>query len=339
MRIKLLLLLCTVMLITGVCAAQNNMYQAAANFLQLLTDAQRNKTMYPFDSSERYTWHFVPKDDRKGLSINEMSGLQKQAAIDLMKTAFSTEGYAKANAIMGLEKVLKQIENRAANDNYRDTGKYFFTIFGQPSATDIWGWRIDGHHLSFSFCSSSNRLVSGTPGFFGANPALVLSGPEKGTEILKEETALALTLLQSLNSSQLQQTIIDSIAPGDILTYNNRVAMIAHPQGLSYANMSKEQQKIFMQLLSVYIHRYTHLFAASMMNDIEKAGFNQLQFAWAGSKESGPGHPKYYRIQGPTILIEYDNTQNNGNHIHSVIRDLKNDFGGDELLAHYKSSH
>jgi len=336
----LLTMLCTLIFFNLPCIAQeNNMYKAAQNFLALLDKKQKMQTMYPFDTAERYTRHFVPKDDRKGISLNEMNTQQRNAAVKLMKTALSEEGYKKASAIMSLEKVLKVMENRAENDHYRDTGKYFFTIFNDPSEKGIWGWRLDGHHLSFSFCSESNRLVSGTPGFFGANPAIVLSGPEKGLEILKEETELALELLHALNKEQLQKTIINPVAPADIITYNNRKAMIEKLEGLSYRDMSKDQQKIFLQLLSVYIHRYTHLFAAGMMNDAETAGMDNLLFAWAGSMEDGPGHPKYYRIQGPTIIIEYDNTQNNGNHIHSVVRDLKNDFGGDALLEHYKNSH
>ncbi|CAN5753190.1 DUF3500 domain-containing protein [soil metagenome] len=336
----LLVIVCILIFFALPCVAQeNNMYEAAKQFLSLLDKKQQSQTMYPFDSSERYTWHFVPKDDRKGLSINEMNAQQKASAIQLMKTALSKEGYKKASAIMSLEKVLKVIENRSENDHYRDTGKYFFTIFSEPSEKGIWGWRLEGHHLSLSFCAESNRLVSGTPGFFGANPAVVLSGPEKGLEILKEETELALDLLHTFNKEQLQKTVIDTTAPGDIITYNKREALIEKHEGLSYREMSKEQQKIFLQLLSIYIHRYTHLFAENMMKDIEAAGMDNLLFAWTGSMEDGPGHPKYYRIQGPTIIIEYDNTQNNGNHIHSVVRDLKNDFGGDALLEHYKKSH
>ncbi|MEP6845160.1 MAG: DUF3500 domain-containing protein [Panacibacter sp.] len=320
-------------------AQENDMYKDAENFLHLLDEKQKNKAIYPFDTDERYTWHFIPKDDRKGLPVNDMNPQQRAAAVQLMKTALSKEGYKKATEIMSLEKVLKVIENRAENDHYRDTGKYFFTIFGVPSLKGIWGWRVEGHHLSLSFCSSANSLISGTPGFFGANPAVVLSGPQEGLEILKDETQLGLELVHSLTKEQLQKTLIDTIAPGDILTYNYRKAMIEKRQGLSFANLTKDQQKIFLQLLSIYIQRYTHLFAMAMMHDIETAGTENLLFAWAGSTENGTGHPKYYRIQGPTIIIEYDNTQNNGNHIHSVIRDLKNDFGGDELMEHYKSDH
>ena len=328
------------LLLTFNCSAQNTaMYKAAGHLLHLLDANQKVQAVYPYDSSERYTWGYIPKNDRKGISINELNGQQREAAIQLMKTALSESGYKKARAIMGLEKVLKAMENRPENDHYRDTGKYFFTIFGTPSLTKIWGWRLDGHHLSYSFSSASNKLVSGTPGFFGANPAIVLSGPQKGLEVLKEETELALDLMHALTKDQLAKAIIDAIAPGDILTLTRRKAFIEKPAGLSYSQMTVEQKQIFMQLLSIYIHRYTHLFAVSMMNDIEAGGMEKLLFSWAGSTIDGPGHPKYYRIQGPTIIIEYDNTQNDGNHIHTVVRDLKNDFGGDELMEHYKRGH
>ena len=324
---------------TACIAQENEMYISALNFLGLLNQEQKEKILYPFDTAERYAWYYVPKDDRKGLTLNEMNAEQRSAAIVLMKTALSKNGYEKASAIMSLEKVLKVVEQRNENDHYRDTGKYFITIFNMPSKNGIWGWRIDGHHLSLSFSSANNKLVSSTPGFFGSNPAIVLSGPQKGLEILKDETQLGLELVHSFNKDELDKAMINTVAPGDIVTTNSRKAMIQNPGGISYQDITSAQQKIFLQLLSVYIQRYTHLFATGMMNDIENAGIDKLLFAWAGSTEDGTGHPKYYRIQGPTIIIEYDNTQNNGNHIHTVIRDLKHDFGGDELLEHYKSSH
>ena len=181
--------------------------------------------------------------------------------------------------------------------------------------------------------------MAGTPGFIGSNPAVVLSGPEKGKEILHDETSLGLSLVNSLNEKQLIAAVISAEAPADILTTDKRVAVITDKKGISYADMKPGQQKAFMQLLSLYIRRYTHLFAEAMMTDIEKAGLKNLVFSWAGSREDGLGHPKYYRIQGPTIIIEYDNTQNNANHVHTVVRDLKNDFGGDLLLEHYRRGH
>ncbi|MEP6595173.1 MAG: DUF3500 domain-containing protein [Ginsengibacter sp.] len=319
-------------------AQQNEMVNRANDFISSLDKNQKEQAVYSFNSSERYNWHFIPKDDRKGISLNEMNEKQRTAAKELMKTALSKEGYQKADAIMQLEKVLKVIENRSDTDHHRDPLKYYFTIFGSPSVKDIWGWRLEGHHISLNFSSDSNKLVSGTPGFFGSNPAIVLSGPEKGLEILKDEDKLAIELLHSLTKDQLEKAIIDSIAPNDIITYVSRKAMIENPKGISFSDFTTEQQKNFMQLLSAYIHRYTSSFANDMMKEIEAAGVEKLLFAWAGSKEDGPGHPKYYRIQGPTIIIEYDNTQNNGNHVHTVVRDLKKDFGGDLLLEHYKKN-
>jgi hypothetical protein len=180
-------------------------------------------------------------------------------------------------------------------------------------------------------------LVSGTPGFIGSNPAVVLSGPEKGLEILKDETQLGFNLLHSLNADQKQKAVMSVKAPGDIITASDRKAMIENPQGILYSGLNSQQQKLFMQLLSLYIHRYTATFASTMMKELEDAGMSNLRFAWAGDEQPGVGHPHYYRIQGPTIIIEYDNTQNNANHIHTVVRDLKNDFGGDLLLEHYKN--
>ena len=153
---------------------------------------------------------------------------------------------------------------------------------------------------------------------------------------MKDEAELAFALLHALNKEQTDKAIISNEAPGEILTAASRYAMINDPKGILYNELNGSQQKIFMELLSIYIHRYTRLFAEGMMKEIEEADLNKLRFAWAGDQETGVGHPHYYRIQGPTIIIEYDNTQNNANHIHTVIRDLKNDFGGDELLKHYK---
>jgi hypothetical protein len=236
---------------------------------------------------------------------------------------------------MQLESVLRKLENRSDGDDYRDPGKYFFTIFGAPLPGKIWGWRLEGHHISFNFSSENNQLVSGTPSFLGSNPATILSGPEKGKQILKSETELGFALLHSMDSEQMKKALIDNKAPADIITSADRKAMINDARGINYDRLNSEQQKIFLQLLSVYIHRYTRLFAASFMKDIEEAGLNNLHFAWAGAQQPGKGH--YYRIQGPSIIVEYDNTQNNANHVHTVIRNLKHDFGGDELLEHYKN--
>jgi len=324
------------------CHSQGNnkpaseMTAVANNFLQTLSTKQKSKTQFQFDEEERWNWHFIPRD-RKGIALKELNDVQRKAVMDLLHTALSDTGFQKTNAIIGLEDILRSVEGRPQNDGYRDYGKYYISIFGNPS-NSIWGWRFEGHHISLNFSSKDNHLVSATPGFFGANPAVVLSGPEKGKQVLKDETELGFELLHSLDVKQKEKAIINTQAPADIITGASRKAMINDPQGVLYSELNGEQQKVFIKLLSLYIHRYTRLFAMDMMNEITSAGLDNLRFAWAGAQQPGLGNPHYYRIQGPTIIIEYDNTQNNANHIHTVVRDLKNDFGGDELLEHYKTS-
>jgi hypothetical protein len=274
--------------------------------------------------------------NRKGVPLKELSDPQRESALRLLQSALSDTGFKKTTAIIKLEGILREVEGRPSDDSYRDQGKYYFSIFGNPASDTVWGWRIEGHHISLNFSARNNSLVSATPGFLGTNPAIVLSGPEKGKYILKDEAELALALLQSLDAKQTAKAIFSDDAPSDIITGADRNAIIKSPRGIFYAELNGDQQKMFIELLSVYINRYTKLFAGIMMKEIETAGLNKLQFAWAGDRLTGIGHPHYYRIQGPTIIIEYDNTQNNANHIHTVVRDLKNDFGGDELLEHYK---
>jgi hypothetical protein len=310
------------------------MASAATEFLQTLSASQKAKTQFDFETEERYNWHYIPKS-RLGIPMKELDAKQQKAAMALLRTALSDTGFTKTKSIMELESVLREVEGRPATDDYRDAGKYYLSIFGDP-ADSIWGWRLEGHHVSLNFSSANNKLVSGTPGFMGSNPAIVLSGPEKGKQILKDEADLGLSLVLSLAASQLEKALISENAPGDIITAASRKAMITDPKGILYSELNPAQQKMFMQLLSVYIHRYARVFATDMMHEIETAGLNNLRFAWAGVRKTGPGNPHYYRIQGPTLIVEYDNTQNNANHVHTVIRDLNHDFGGDELLEHYQ---
>lgn len=318
-------------------AAQQNISQTAQNFINSLDAQQQKKTVYSNVSEERFNWHYFPKNDRKGIPLGELNETQKKSALSLVRACFSEEGAKKVNDVIALEFVLKSLEGRGANDGYRDAGKYYFIIFGKPGEKSQWGWRLEGHHLSFSFTAKNNKISSATPGFIGANPAVVPEGPHKGKAALREETEKGFELVKSLSKEQLSQALISEKALPDIVTFVSRRAYIEKPRGILYSALNKEQQEKMLALIEVYVHRYTKLFADEMLNELKTAGLEKLQFAWAGSLEPGAGH--YYRIQGPTIIIEYDNTQNNANHIHSVLRDLKHDFGGDELLAHYEKDH
>lgn len=322
------------------CIAQKPDMTILANaFLKSLDKNQQLKVSFPFEEEERYNFHFVPRDNRRGISINELNPSQKEAAMALMKSCLSSEGFRKATDIMQLEIVLKAIEGRKEDDHYRDPGKYFFSVFGIPGNKTIWGWRIEGHHVAFNFSASNNILVATTPGFMGSNPAVVQSGPQKGKQILAEETDKGFALLHSFSQGQLKDLMMDTIAPPDIFTFDSRKALFEHSSGIAWPAMNSIQQQNLLQLIGVYVHRYTKLFADTMMKEIQDAGLENLRFAWAGSTQPGIGHPHYYRVQGPTLIIEYDNTQNNANHVHAVIRDLKHDFGGDELFEHYKAGH
>lgn len=307
----------------------------AVHFLESLSTSQKSKAQFAFDDEERYHWNYVPVA-RKGISINELSPGQNAAAMLLLRNTLSNTGYEKTTEIMQLEAILKIVENRDDSDHYRDAGKYFFSIFGKPGQDSIWGWRFEGHHISFNFSSDATGLVSGTPGFLGANPAMVLSGKEKGKEILKDETRLGFDLLNSLNAGQKTKAIISATAFPEIITGASRKAEINSQEGILFSELESVQQQLFTALIGVYMQRYKEPYVSKMMNAIAAAGKDNLRFAWAGAQQHGPGNPHYYRIHGPTIIIEYDNTQNNANHVHTVVRDLKNDFGGDELLEHYK---
>jgi hypothetical protein len=315
------------------------MVSEAKTFINSLTKEQQLKAVYPFDADERYNFHFFPKNDRKGISVNELSEAQRDAAFALLRSGLSDYGYRKTTEIMQLEKVLKALEKRADNDNYRDPGKYFFTIFGIPADKTIWGWRFEGHHITFNFSTENNKLLSGTPGFFGTNPAIVPDGPSKGKQILKEEANMGFDILHSLSKDQLGKALIRDNAPNEIISFITRKPAIENNEGINYGDLTPSQQQKLLELIRLYIFRYTKTFAEGMLKDIQRAGINNIHFVWMGAQYPAIGKAHYYRIQGPTFIIEYDNSQNNANHVHSVIRDLKNDFGGDILTEHYKNSH
>ncbi len=334
---------------------KNEMVEAAQSFMTALSAEQRQQATYPFDDAERFNWHFVPRD-RKGLALKQMNAEQRRAALAMLKTGLSEQGYAKATAIMDLENVLRVIDNRPPNDTYRDPDNYAITVFGEPSATNPWSWRVEGHHLSLQFLSLMGKVIAQTPTFFGSNPAVlrfdstmadkrmanprVADLPQKGRQVLKQETERAFALLKTLDPAQRKQAVLAAVAYPEIVTSNKRTASLERMDGLKLADMTAEQRKLFLDLLDVYLTNYRITLAKQQMDRLTKAGLDDLRFAWAGdlTPELGAGKGWYYRIHGPTILIEYDNTQTNANHVHTVVRDLTNDFGEDMLQEHYRSS-
>lgn len=325
--------------ISGVCTsyAQTSDLSGTANALLKLLDGDlKSQIQFTFDDAERFNWHYVPRG-REGVSLHDLSQPQLDAALELLKASLSVQGYKKATDVIALESVLREVEKRPADDAYRDPKKYYFSIFGSPSKDTPWGWRLEGHHLSLNFSAVDNEIQSSTPSFLGSNPATVPSGSRKGDQILKDESALGFALVNTFSSAQLKIVVISEDAYPDILSENKRKAALLNPTGVSYRDMNEQQKKMFMTLLDVYVKNYELGFSTTLMNKIKKAGIENLSFAWAGSLKPGRGH--YYRIQGPMLLIEFDNTQNNANHIHTVVRDPTNDFAEDILREHLARDH
>ncbi|MDH4089513.1 MAG: DUF3500 domain-containing protein [Cyclobacteriaceae bacterium] len=325
-----------IMLSANTLAQKANLVRTANTFLSSLPTDLRAKAQYELSDDERLNWHYIPKE-RNGVPLRELNTVQRNAALDLLRSSLSLQGFQKATAIMALENVLIEVENRGPNDTFRDPLNYYFTIFGNPSKDSPWGWRFEGHHIALNFSSSNNRIESSTPSFFGSNPGIVLQGKEKGKQVLKEETELGHKLVNALTAKQLETALISETPLPEIVSANSRKAMPLNPGGLSYAAMTDQQKDMLMKLLEVYVQNYELGFSHKLMEKIQKAGIEKLSFAWAGSLKAGEGH--YYRIQGPMLLIELDNTQNNANHVHSVVRDLTNDFGEDILREHYEKEH
>lgn len=313
--------------------------EKALDFLKSLTPKLRSEAQFPFEDVERENFHFVPMA-RKGPTFRDFNEAQKQAALALLRASLSAEGYRKSTEIIALENVLIAMENdyrMPDGSPMRDPANYHLSIFGDPAPEAAWGWRFEGHHLSLNFTSGQGGLVSSTPSFMGSNPAIVPIEMDRGKRVLKLESTLGLDLVNSLSAEQMAVARFSETAPHDILTGTNRDVALLEPRGIPYPDLDPSQQSVLLELLEVYIGNYIFEFSESFRRKITEAGLENLHFAWAGGTRWG--QPHYYRIQGPMLIIEYDNTQNDANHVHTVVRDLNNDFAEDFLREHYRSEH
>jgi len=323
--------------------AASLMTECANRFLAALDDNQRGRASLPFDTDERMSWHFIPGNthlavdslgDRKGLPLRDMGPYQKHLAGALLAAGLSHTGYIKAVTIMSLEEVLRVIENDSGE--YRNPEKYYFSIFGTPSDSGTWGYRVEGHHLSQNYTVVTGKVIGG-PSFFGCNPAEVRQGPRKGLRTLYAEDDLGLELIHSLDEQQQKIAVVDPTAYPEILTAASRKAALhGHPAGLSASKMRSNQFDALRALVEEYAHNVPDELAKYRMSQLNQAG-KGIFFAWSGGINRGDPH--YYRVQTPVFLIEMDDTQNNANHIRSVWRDFNGDFGEDLLKLHYSLSH
>lgn len=315
------------------------MAAAAGELLASMDHEQREPAVFMMDSEERTIWHYVPRR-RAGLPMTKMTAAQKEQAVALVATGLSEHGQQRIKDIRWLDKRLTGGRNASMGEDV-----YYFSFFqsgglpGTPPKADYfaeqeaWGWRMEGHHISLNFAVKDGEIVSVFPLFMGADPATVSGGERDGFRALEEEEDWARKLFKSLSAEQRGKALISATAPRDIVTRNSVVAKIGAAVGVAYSDMNPEQQHLLGEIVHLYAGRLRSELALNELDKIQKAGFGKLHFAWAGDGEPGQGH--YYRIQGPTFLIEYDNTQGGANHIHSVWRDLENDFGRDVLAEHY----
>jgi hypothetical protein len=323
------------------------MVKAANNLLVTMKPEQRTKIKYDFTASERTNFHFTPGPwagvGRMGLPLREMAPEQVKLAHALLATGVSQKGYIKATTIMSLEQILKELEAGGRGGFNRDPDGYFFTIFGEPSETGVWGFRVEGHHLTLNFTMADGKVLADTPAFMGSNPAEVRTGPRAGLRVLGREEDLGRQLVQSLDAQQKAVAVIAERAPGDIRTGENLNIEnipdlnLAKPTGLQASRLTAAQKDTLTLLLEEYAYRMPIELAETTMAEINKGGWDKIYFTWAGGLNKGDLH--YYRVHGATFLIEFNNTQNQGNHVHSVWRDLKNDFGRDLLKDHLRVAH
>jgi hypothetical protein len=308
------------------------MADAAEKLLDSLSPEQRNKAAFAFDDKERMNWHFIPLQDadkkstRKGLPLGEMTAEQKAAALALVKTGTSPDGYTKATTIMSLENILRDLEK--GGTMVRDPGWYFFTVFGKPSKTGKWGWRVEGHHLALNFVIDDGKVTAATPAFFGANPATVKDGTRKGLRTLPEAEDLAKDLFRSLDEAQKKVARQDKLF--EEITQGDADPGVGASKGLSAAEMTAKQYIVLVKLLQAYADRMPADVAQAEMREVKEAGIDKIHFAYAGGVDEGQPHT--YRIQGPTFVVEFlnvqpDSAKNPANHIHSAWRNINGDFG------------
>ena len=313
------------------------MQDAAIALIQSLRQEQKQKIALAFaDETERENWHYIPRD-RAGLPLQEMDPQQRRLAHGLVKTGLSERAYEKACAIIELEPVLAALEG-AGRKFSRDPELYFVSIFGDPAEDPLWGWRFEGHHVSLNFTIVGGHQIGTAPIFFGANPAHVRHGEKSGFRALKEEEDLGRELVIMLDAEQRHHAVLGVEAPSDILTRNlPHVEGELEPEGLQISEMTTAQQELLSDLVQTYIRRLPESLAQLETQRLAVGTEEDYFFAWAGSTK--PGDPHYYRIHGSHFLAEYDNTQNDANHIHAVWRDIQNDFAVDFLRQHYAWQH
>jgi hypothetical protein len=296
---------------------------------------QKAKAIFELDDPKKEDWHFFPSTmfEREGIPIKEMNPSQKKLVHSVLRSFLSKSGYEKTLEIMELENVLRSFGQDSV---VRDPEKYFISFYGNPMTDDLWSMSFEGHHISLNFTISGDEIVA-SPRFLGANPAMISEGPRKGDRTLDEEEDLGFDLINSMDSQQQQKAIFQEESFKDILSFNLSEISPMKPEGIRYSELNLDQQKQLMRIIDEYLSNMPSKIANARKEKVISEDLSDIYFGWVGAKSLGAAH--YYRIQAKTFLIEFDNSQNNANHIHTVWRDFDGDFGRDLIREHYTQSH
>jgi hypothetical protein len=305
------------------------MREAVERFVAALPEKSRAEAMRPFEDRDRTDWHYTPRR-RNGIALKDLDRAGRESVHGLLKIALSSAGYRKVVNIIELEIVLREIETIGW---MRDPERYHVTIYGTPDRAQRWGWRFEGHHVSLNFTLAGEKLVVDTPSFFGANPATVEKGSRKGLRALGEEHDAGWAVLESLDETQRREAVLATRSYGDIVTGNKDSVARLEDAGISGARLNEKQRALLWKLVETYAGSFEPGLAQARLVRAKQGGIEAIRFGWAGS--TARGKPHYYRVQGPLFLIEYDASQNDSNHIHTVWRDFTGDFGRDLLKEHY----
>ncbi|WSN14843.1 DUF3500 domain-containing protein [Micromonospora sp. NBC_01699] len=306
------------------------MRTAATALLNALAGPERELAAHPFDADAQRRWIEYRPRPRPGVCVADLDRTARKAAHRLLATALSPHAYAQAMGIIALEEVLDRQEGWRRG---RHSDDYWVVVFGDPARDDHWSWRFEGHHLSVTMTVLGDRIFP-TPVFLGANPARVSYAGRPVSRPLAPEEDLARELLDAIGPLGRATAIVADRAPDDLRSGTSPVAQARiEPLGLRAGGLGPSARAMLDQLVALYLDRLPAELAAG--EAVRVAG-GDLHFAWQGP--TTPGQRHYYRIQGDDLLIEYDNTSDDGNHPHTVLRRPHSDFG-DDILATHRSTH
>lgn len=354
-------------------------YRLASDWLASLTPEQKVKVLYPLkaiapkerlfpEMEKRRKWHYlnsIPKvyQREEGLALQDMTSEQRILAHEFIRCGLSSQGYSKtANIIVGEKVGWETLPDEGIKQSLKmgtigGSGAYWLAFFGEPSKEQPWQWQLEGHHLALNFTIVGDE-VSVSPTFLGTRPTVVLEGQYAGWHLMGYEKDRAFALMQALDKKQRKKAVLDFKVAENIFTDPARLEAFEKPEGISAGEMTVQQKELLWDVIKEYVLDYEHEIAQQRLAEIRNDGIENVHFAWMGPVND-KRYPIYFRVHGPSVLIEYVNAVNHGgdqggvpldeegnvipgdhnipdaNHIHSVYRKPGSDFGDDLLREHY----